>query len=176
MPPPGLAGPTNSGQKRKSTKSGHSRSYPRGVGLDFRKLGGLTLVSYIDHHGTHTLLLALNKCLTFVSDDTYLVGILKIAGVQVRPEAPPSELAVAVARHFESLEVDEEACIGGFLEKVSVGTAAPTEYARTTQFYDGFRIATKRRRARFAARPGEQVAAKVSNGLADHRYKVFLFF
>ena len=27
-----------------------SRSYPRGVGLDFRKLTGLTLLSYIDHH------------------------------------------------------------------------------------------------------------------------------
>lgn len=31
--------------------AGQSRSYPRGVGLDFRKLAGLTLVSYIDHHG-----------------------------------------------------------------------------------------------------------------------------
>lgn len=30
----------------------HSRSYPRGVGLDFRKLAGLTLINYIDHHGT----------------------------------------------------------------------------------------------------------------------------
>ena len=41
-----------SGTKRKSTsKSSHSRSYPRGVGLDFRKLAGLTLISYIDHHG-----------------------------------------------------------------------------------------------------------------------------
>jgi hypothetical protein len=28
-----------------------SRSYPRGVGPDFRKLTGLTLLSYIDHHG-----------------------------------------------------------------------------------------------------------------------------
>jgi len=32
-------------------KATHSRSYPRGVGLDFRKLAGLTLMSYIDHHG-----------------------------------------------------------------------------------------------------------------------------
>jgi hypothetical protein len=30
----------------------HSRSYPRGVGLDFRKLAGITLINYIDHHGT----------------------------------------------------------------------------------------------------------------------------
>ena len=32
-------------------KATHSRSYPRGVGIDFRKLAGLTLMSYIDHHG-----------------------------------------------------------------------------------------------------------------------------
>ena len=58
MPPPGLgsnygSGTTTKGRKS-SGKSGHSRSYPRGVGLDFRKLAGLTLVSYIDHHGTYT--------------------------------------------------------------------------------------------------------------------------
>jgi hypothetical protein len=88
-------------------------------------------------------------------------------GVQVRPEAPPSELAVAVARHFESLEVDEEACIGGFLERLTEGTVAPTEYARLTQHYEGFRLSTKRRRTKFAARPGEQVAAKVSYELTD---------
>ena len=33
------------------SKTTHSRSYPRGVGLDFRKLAGLTLMGYIDHHG-----------------------------------------------------------------------------------------------------------------------------
>jgi len=45
---------TKAGSTKKKTgpKTGHSRSYPRGVGLDFRKLAGLTLVSYIDHHGT----------------------------------------------------------------------------------------------------------------------------
>jgi hypothetical protein len=74
MPPPGLgpsitvvgsgggagggggggAGAGGVAVKRKSTgKSSHSRSYPRGVGLDFRKLAGLTLVSYIDHHGEY---------------------------------------------------------------------------------------------------------------------------
>lgn len=37
-------------------KSTHSRSYPRGVGLDFRKLAGLTLLSYIDHHGAYSRL------------------------------------------------------------------------------------------------------------------------
>ena len=39
------------GPRRPSVKTTHSRSYPRGVGLDFRKLAGLTLLSYIDHHG-----------------------------------------------------------------------------------------------------------------------------
>jgi hypothetical protein len=37
--------------KRKQGPKQQSRSYPRGVGLDFRKLAGLTLASYIDHHG-----------------------------------------------------------------------------------------------------------------------------
>ncbi|KAI2511966.1 Sin3 binding region of histone deacetylase complex subunit SAP30 [Fragilaria crotonensis] len=91
-------------QRRTSQKAGHSRSYPRGVGLDFRKLAGLTLFSYIDHHG-----------------------------VNVRAEAPPSELAVAVARHFESMDVDEEACIGGFLSKLE----GKTDYARKTAYFDG---------------------------------------
>jgi hypothetical protein len=35
-------------------KTAHSRSYPRGVGLDFRKLAGLTLQSFIDYHGKFT--------------------------------------------------------------------------------------------------------------------------
>jgi hypothetical protein len=35
----------------KPVKQVQSRSYPRGVGLDFRKLAGLTLQSFIDHHG-----------------------------------------------------------------------------------------------------------------------------
>jgi hypothetical protein len=42
-------------QRRTNPKVGHSRSYPRGVGLDFRKLSGLTLFSYIDHHGRFLL-------------------------------------------------------------------------------------------------------------------------
>jgi hypothetical protein len=72
---------------------------------------------------------------------------------------------VAVARHFEQLEVDEEACIGGFLERLKEGTSGITEYSRITQHYDGHRTSTKRRRTKFAARPGEQVAAKVRSSM-----------
>jgi len=98
---------TKSATKKKTgPKTGPSRSYPRGVGLDFRKLPGLTLVSYIDHHG-----------------------------VKVRPEAPPSELAVAVARHFEQMEANEEEVIGGFLERLKEGPTVATEYSRKTQRY-----------------------------------------
>jgi hypothetical protein len=82
-------------------------------------------------------------------------------GVNVRAEAPPSELAVAVARHFESMEVEEEACVGGFLSRLE----GKTDYARKTAYFDGRappNIAKKRRRSKWAARPGEQVAAKVT--------------
>ena len=48
---PSASTATTKQQRRVSQKAGHSRSYPRGVGLDFRKLAGLTLFSYIDHHG-----------------------------------------------------------------------------------------------------------------------------
>ena len=41
--------------KRKQGPKHHSRSYPRGVGLDFRKLAGMTLASYIDHHATYMI-------------------------------------------------------------------------------------------------------------------------
>lgn len=106
--------------------------------MDFRKLGGLTLHSYIDHHG-----------------------------VYVRPEAPPSELAVAVARHFESMEVNEEECVGGFLQRLSTGSSRQTitDYQRRTEFFDGHAPSlaqVKRLRSKWAARPGEQVAAKVT--------------
>mmetsp|Transcript_32650 Transcript_32650/g.79334 ORF Transcript_32650/g.79334 Transcript_32650/m.79334 type:complete len:351 (+) Transcript_32650:113-1165(+) len=151
--------------KKTSTKrESGSRSYPRGVGLDFRKLGGLTLISYIDHHGVH-----------------------------VRPEAPPSELAVAVARHFENMDVDEEECIGGFLERLEAGPNVRTKYSRKTQKFINpgdpliggkkpgpvpkqkkgqpppptlaQQLAQQQQRIKrnkLAARPGEQVAAKVT--------------
>ena len=149
-----------------SSKSTHSRSYPRGVGLDFKKLQGLTLMSYIDHHS-----------------------------VSVRNEAPPSEIAVAVARHFEAMEVDEEIAINGFLARLSAGrelgplvpngqslqhrasisgqpdheydryAAAAADYARSTAFFDGHApgpLARRRRRSKNAASPKEQVAAKIT--------------
>ena len=50
-------------KKKTGPKTGHSRSYPRGVGLDFRKLAGLTLIGYIDHHGTCMCVILLCCCL-----------------------------------------------------------------------------------------------------------------
>ena len=79
----------------------------------------------------------------------------------VRPDAPPSELAVAVARHFEGMDIDEESVLGGFLGRLDGGN----EYADSSKFYIGLKessAAKKRRRTKDAAAPGEQVAAKTS--------------
>lgn len=148
------AKPRKSGAGSSSAKVSHSRSYPRGVGLDFKKLPCLTLMSYIDHHN-----------------------------VPIRNEAPPSEIAVAVARHFEAMEVDEETVINGFLARLSAGqelgplvyhpgqrecnrhALASADYARSTSFYDGHvpgPLVRRRRRSKQAASPGEQVAAKIT--------------
>lgn len=113
-------------------------------------------------------------------------------GVPVRAEAPPSELAVAVARHFEAMEVDEDAVIGGFLSRLSAGrevgplipppsttlqgkesshpiqaryAESAAEYTRSTSHFDGTApglLVQRRRRSKNAARPSEQVAAKTS--------------
>lgn len=48
--PPGPA-PIAGKQQRRGSYKQQSRAYPRGVALDFRKLGGLSLLSYVDHHG-----------------------------------------------------------------------------------------------------------------------------
>jgi hypothetical protein len=88
-----------------------------------------------------------------------------LTGVHVRAEAPPSELAVGVARHFEAMEVNEEDCISGFLERLEKGPNAITDYARKTAYFDGRAPPLnlrKRQRNKLAARPGEQVAAKVT--------------
>jgi SAGA-associated factor 29 len=96
--------------------------------------------------------------LTLATLDHY--SLFKI-GVPVRKEAPPSELAIAVARHFETMEINEAECIGGFLERVDKGVGS-TEYSRETQFFDGTRSQPKRKKTKWAARPGEQVAAKIT--------------
>ena len=72
---------------------------------------------------------------------------------------------MAVARHFESVEVNEEECIGGFLERLEKGPGAITDYQKRTEFFDGKSVSgpqRKRQRSKKAARPGEQVAAKVT--------------
>jgi SGF29 tudor-like domain/Sin3 binding region of histone deacetylase complex subunit SAP30 len=92
-------------------------------------------------------------------------------GVPVRQDAPPSELAVAVARHFESMDVDEEESIGGFLQRLETAGAGNgnvnvvTDYQRKTSYFDGRApplSVRKRQRSKLSARPGEQVAAKVT--------------
>lgn len=174
--------------------------------MDFRKLAGLTLLSYIDHHGrfvvvsypippgriTPILRFPLLAVILCIVSDVFFVYFLSlspnyyhyhhkhkltphknkqnnniyITGVTVRPEAPPSELAVAVARHFEHMEVDEEECIGGFLERLEKGcSTVPTDYTRQTAYYDGHDPSAaqrKRKRSKWAARQGEHVAAKVT--------------
>jgi hypothetical protein len=55
-------GPRRASGTGGSTKA-TSRSYPRGVGPDFRKLTGLTLLSYIDHHGMCVFACACVTCL-----------------------------------------------------------------------------------------------------------------
>jgi SAGA-associated factor 29 len=106
-------------------------------------------------------------------------------GVSIREDAPPSELAVAVARHFESLQVPEEEAIYGFLERLdekgatatttlTAATTGATRAARKTLETDYGRQSAsflttlrppaqrKRRRTKASARPSEQVAAKVT--------------
>jgi len=70
---------------------------------------------------------------------------------------------VAVARHFEALEVPEEDAVDGFLEKLERGEQA-VEYARRTRVVTAATAGRPKqaRRRQYAARPGEQVAAKVT--------------
>ncbi len=146
-------------QRRASGKASHSRSYPRGVGLDFRKLAGHTLLSYIDLHGasskTHDGGQATNFPFYVMAHSHDRIIVISLTGVPVRVEAPPSELAVAVARHFEQLEVDEEKCIGGFLERLEKGPNAYTDYAREVGVFDGRApspMVLRRRRCRMAGK------------------------
>ena len=70
-----------------------------------------------------------------------------------------------MARHFEAMEVNEEECIGGFLDRLEAGPRPTTDYTRKTAYFDGRApslAVRKRQRSKMAARPGEQVAAKVT--------------
>lgn len=82
----------------------------------------------------------------------------KISGVPFRPDASHTELAVVVGRHFESSlnidENDEQDCIQAFLKRLD--GERHNEYARATA------VGSRRHRGTAAARPGEQVAAKVT--------------
>jgi hypothetical protein len=63
------------------------------------------------------------------------------------------------------MEADEAECIGGFLERLEKGSFGNSDYIRKTGYFDGRApplSVRKRKRAKFAARPGEQVAAKVT--------------
>lgn len=79
-------------------------------------------------------------------------------GVEFRTDASHTELAVVVGRHFESMNIevekDEQNCIQAFLKRLEGGRL--NEYARSTA------IGSRRHRGTAPARPGEQVAAKVT--------------
>ena len=146
-----------------ASKRKPSARYPRSVGVDFRTLPASTLLSYIGHHG-----------------------------IPLAADAPPSELGLTVAHHFDNLEVNEDAAIGAFLSKLQVGggsndapflppTASPSQtnmsvlnavashylsdYIRDSTYFDGQALTPARRkwkRRKFAASQGDQVAAKVT--------------
>jgi len=128
--------------------------YPRTIGVDFRKIPAPTLRGVTDHFGIH-----------------------------LRSETPSSnELSVAVARHFESMDAREDACIGTFLRRIDQpmgqgsvrkdvadddGPLWATRGAALGRNFDGRSVsvaARKRKRGRNAACAGEQVAAKVTIG------------
>lgn len=85
--------------------------------------------------------------------------------VDMKSDALVSEMAAGVARHFEAYQIAEEDCISGFFERLHKGDVMPTDHMRQTAYYDGQALpiqARKRKRHKMAARPGEQVAAKVT--------------
>lgn len=87
-----MAKPASSSKGKSSRK--YAQRYPRGVSVDFRTLSSSTQLAYIGHYGIS------------ISSET---------------EAPSSELGVAVAQHFETVEVNEEQAIGGFLARLEAG-------------------------------------------------------
>lgn len=74
------------------TSRKYSQRYPRGVSVDFRTLSTATQLAYIGHYG-----------------------------IPISAEAPPSELGVSIAQHFENFEINEEQAIGGFLARLEAG-------------------------------------------------------
>mmetsp|Transcript_34204 Transcript_34204/g.72876 ORF Transcript_34204/g.72876 Transcript_34204/m.72876 type:complete len:320 (-) Transcript_34204:169-1128(-) len=86
-----MAKPASSAAKGKSSRK-YAQRYPRGVSVDFRTLSTSTQLAYIGHYG-----------------------------IPISAEAPPSELGVAVAQHFETVDVNEEQAIGGFLARLEAG-------------------------------------------------------
>mmetsp|Transcript_18443 Transcript_18443/g.39891 ORF Transcript_18443/g.39891 Transcript_18443/m.39891 type:complete len:312 (+) Transcript_18443:87-1022(+) len=80
-----------SSSKAKTSRK-YSQRYPRGVSVDFRTLSTSTQLAYIGHYG-----------------------------IPISAEAPPSELGVAVAQHFETVDINEEQAVGGFLARLEAG-------------------------------------------------------
>lgn len=140
----------------------YSQRYPRAVTVDFRNLSSSALLSYVGHFG-----------------------------IPISNEAPPSELGVAVAQHFETLDVHEDEAVTSFLARLQAGggtdaphpppTASPAQgnvtmmdiladqaladSVRASTYFDGQALTTNRRRwkrRKFAASQGDQVAAKVT--------------
>ncbi|KAL3772350.1 hypothetical protein ACHAWO_006009 [Cyclotella atomus] len=137
--------------------------YPRSVGVDFRTLPASTLLSYIGHHG-----------------------------IPLAADAPPSELGVSVAQHFDNnLEVDEDTATSAFLARLQVAGGSNdcafippmasassnmsalnavashflADYIRESTYFDGHALTPSRRkwkRRKYAASQGDQVAAKVT--------------
>ena len=92
------------------------RRYPSTLGIDFRKLGPEALRTYVNRYR-----------------------------LDAAPDAPDSELAKVVAKHFEATPVDEEAIVARFFEHLD-----DVDAARAGENDTG------------VARVHEQVAAKVS--------------
>ena len=92
---PSPKAPNNPSVATSAIKRKQSIRYPRSVGVDFRTLPASTLLAYIGHHG-----------------------------IPLAADAPPSELGVAVAHHFDTLEVEEEGAIGAFLSRLQLGRAS----------------------------------------------------
>lgn len=89
------AAASSAANKAKSSRK-YSQRYPRGVSVDFRTLSTATQLAYIGHYG---------------------IPISASAG----ETAPPSELGVSIAQHFENFDINEEQAIGGFLARLEAG-------------------------------------------------------